>query len=92
MSKRPESIFGGRANAGLRARIRAIVADTTSCAGWHADTILGLQNTITLYASGRAKLRQVADEYRRRGPSHRTTCGCASCYHINLHSARPAGR
>lgn len=85
-----EKRFEGRDNAGLRAKIRAIVYEK-SCGPLNEQAVLSLRRTVALTASGEATLRQVALDYRRAGGELSRTCDCDACYAGNLQALGALG-
>lgn len=80
MSRKFELRFEGKSNAGLRKQIREAVSGHR-CGDANAKSVLALDRTVALSASGRATLESVAEDYRRAGESRgNDRCDCDACY------------
>ena len=74
--------FGGRDNAGLRAKIRG-VTESHKCGAANAAAVRGLAKSVALTASGLETLKQVAGDYAEVG-SFKASCDCDACCAGNL--------
>jgi hypothetical protein len=70
--------FAGKANAGLRAKIRDITS-SERCGQANAALVRGLARAVAFTVQGLAALEQVAADFEMHGGSWRRTCDCDGC-------------
>ena len=84
MHRQYEFRFVGKDNAGLRAKIRAVVqVNTPACGPVVESAILAFGRTVALTTSGQHELARCAQDYRMARRDYDPRCRCVSCCEMN---------